>query len=163
MSTDFLSRRRVSVVFSRKSRTRQEFKEETDINTIVRRFGVTGQVPVSARVPLNVDFADSVDFREAMNAMVEARESFDVLPAKVRARFHNDPAEFVDFCSAVDADGKLLHAEELRKLGLREEPLPPAARLEDVVAAVKAGSDAALEAARNAGRPRRRADDQLST
>lgn len=157
---DFLSRRRVSISFDGKSRTRQEFKDEVDINTIVRRFGVTGQVPVSIRQPLNADFSDAMDFRESMNAMVEARESFDLLPARVRSRFHNDPAEFVDFCSERDAEGKFVNAEELDKLGLRQAPLPPAARLEDVVAAVKAGSDAALEAARVSGRPRRRAEDR---
>lgn len=156
---DFISRRSVSISFSGKSRTRQEFKDECDINTIVRRFGVTGQLPTMSRIPQNADFSDALDFREAMNAMVEARESFDVLPSRVRARFHNDPAEFVDFCSAIDSEGKLVNAAELDKLGLREAPLPPAARLEDVIEAVKAGSDAALEAARRSGRPRRRADD----
>lgn len=155
----FLERRRVQLDAGGESMTRQEFKDECDINTIVRRFGVTGQLPVDTRIPLNADFTAAMDFRESMQAMVEARESFDSLPSSIRARFHNDPAEFVDYCSERDDRGTLVHSDELEKLGLREAPLPPAARLEDVVAAVKAGSDAALEAARQSGRPRRRASD----
>uniref|UniRef100_UPI004048CFD7 hypothetical protein n=3 Tax=Bacteria TaxID=2 RepID=UPI004048CFD7 len=33
------------------SRAKQSFKEECDINTIVKRFSVTGQVPVSPLQP----------------------------------------------------------------------------------------------------------------
>lgn len=159
MTTDFITRRRVAFVCTGKSRTRQEFKEECDINTIVKRFGVTGHVPVTLRAPLNADFTDAMDFRQAMDAMIQARESFDELPARVRARFHNDPSEFVDFCSEQDAEGKFANAAEMEKLGLVVKPQAPAARLEDVVAAVKAGTDAALEASRQAGRPRRRSTD----
>lgn len=94
------------------SLTKQSFAEESDINTIVRRFGLSGELPTNVRMPTYGDFTGVSDFREAMDAVVSARESFDTLPANVRARFHNDPAEFVDFCS--DAD----NIAEARKLGL---------------------------------------------
>jgi len=101
------------------TRTQQQFKEECDINTIVRRFGVTGQVPTTLAPPLQGDFVDALDFRQSMDLIVKARESFQALPATVRSRFHNDPAEFVDFCS--DKDNLL----EARKLGIAlPEPVP---------------------------------------
>ncbi|WNK13397.1 MAG: internal scaffolding protein [Microvirus sp.] len=80
-------------------RTQQSFKEECDINTIVRRFGITGQLPTGVRMPSYGDFTGVGDFQEAMNAIVSAQESFAAMPASVRKRFGNDPAAFVDFCS----------------------------------------------------------------
>lgn len=96
------------------SRTHQSFAEECDINTIVRRFGVTGELP-DVRMPTYGDFIEVTDFQSAMNAVVAARESFDLLPANVRAEFRNDPGLFVDFCS----DEK--NAERMAQMGLLSE------------------------------------------
>lgn len=90
----------------------QSAAEETDINTIVRRFGLSGQLPSDVRAPTYGDFSEVVDFRTAMEAIRLARESFESMPALVRTRFHNDPGEFVDFCS----DEK--NRDEAIKLGL---------------------------------------------
>lgn len=109
------------------SMTKQSFAEEADINTIVRRFGLSGQLPANVRMPVNGDFTNVPDFRTAMDLIVAARESFDAMPANVRARFHNDAAEFVDFCS----DEK--NRDEAIKLGLVEKPLG-AAPVEPVAA-----------------------------
>lgn len=98
--------------FTEASKTKQSFKEECDINTIVKRFGVTGVLPSSVRMPTYGDFTDVGDFREAMEAIRTANESFAEMPSEVRERFQNDPAKFVDFCS----DEKNL--PEARKLGL---------------------------------------------
>lgn len=81
------------------TRTQQHLAEETDINWIVKRYQQTGEVPQHQLPPLNADFHGQLDFREAMNLIVEARESFDSLPSEVRTRFHNNPAEFVDYMS----------------------------------------------------------------
>jgi len=98
------------------SRTKQSFAEEADINTIVRRFGVTGQLPTGIRAPTYGDFENVVDFHTAMNAIAQAGEAFDRMPAQVRARFHNNPAEFVDFCSDP------ANVAEMEKLGLTNTP-----------------------------------------
>lgn len=101
------------------SLTQQSFAEECDINTIVRRFGVTGELPSNIRMPLSSDFVGNLDFKDAMNAVVAARESFDEMPARVRARFHHDPGEFVAFCD--DPENR---AEAL-KLGLVPPKVAP--------------------------------------
>lgn len=95
-----------------KSRVQQHMKDEADINTIVRRFGVTGQLPVNVKVPSYETFDDVFDFRSAMDAVVEAERSFAAMPWDVRKRFANDPQQFVEFCS----DERNL--PEMRKLGL---------------------------------------------
>lgn len=87
------------IVNDEPSMTKQSFAEECDINSIVERFGLTGELPTDVRMPQYADFEQVIDYHTAMNAVVSARESFDQMPAHVRARFNNDPAAFVDFCS----------------------------------------------------------------
>ncbi|WNK12401.1 MAG: internal scaffolding protein [Microvirus sp.] len=94
------------------SLAQQSMKEESDINTIVRRFGVTGQLPQGVRTPTFADFEDIFDFRTAQDAIIAAERSFMAMPADIRFRFGNDPQEFVAFCSEES------NLPELRKLGL---------------------------------------------
>lgn len=114
----------------------QASRDETDINTIVKRFGLTGQLPQNIRTPLEGDFTNAIDFRTAMDAIVAADRSFSAMPADVRKRFGNDPADFVDFTTARDSTGKLVNLDEMRKLGLAvpEEivTIPPPMRVEVV-------------------------------
>lgn len=90
----------------------QDAKDEVDINTIVRRFGLTGQLPEDVRAPTYGDFTGVGNYHDAMNAIALANEAFDEMPAEVRYRFGNDPAAFVDFCSTPGNE------DEMRKLGL---------------------------------------------
>lgn len=104
------------------SRTHQSFAEECDINTIVRRFGLTGQLPEGVRMPSYGDFQDVPTYHEALNALRAADEAFYAMPADVRTRFANDPGLFVDFCSNVE------NRAEAIKLGLvppDPEPVTP--------------------------------------
>lgn len=100
--------------FHKPSRTKQSFAEEADINTLVRRFNITGQIPQNVRPPLLEDFTDVFDFHSAQNALVEANRSFMRMPSSVRNRFQNDPAQFVEFCSNPE------NLEEMRKMGLAD-------------------------------------------
>lgn len=79
------------------SLTKQSFLEESDINTIVKRFNLTGQLPDNVREPRYGDYEGVFDFHTAMNAVRQAQEGFDILPAHIRARFHNDPQELLEF------------------------------------------------------------------
>lgn len=104
------------------SMTQQQFKDDADINVIVRRFGITGELPVGVRMPTYGDFDLVNDYQSALEAMREAEASFMAMPANVRERFANDPQKFLDFC----ADSR--NIEEARKLGL-----VPAAEVPPVV------------------------------
>lgn len=84
--------------FDGPGRTQQQFRDECDINVIVRRFGVTGALPVpSARLPSYGDFSQVTDFQTAMNQVLEARAAFMDLPARTRERFANDPGRLLAF------------------------------------------------------------------
>lgn len=108
------------------SLTQQQFKEESDINTIVERFGLTGELPSDVRAPVYADFEEVFDFHSSMNAIRKAEESFMQLPAAVRARFGNDAGAFVDFCSD---ESNRAEAEKLGlvlpKTTLQGQPLTP--------------------------------------
>lgn len=117
---DDYSSSRVQLTCSDPSLAEQSSLEETDINTIVRRFGLTGQLPTGVRQPTYGDYTDVFDYHTAMNAIVQAEEAFMEMPAHVRTRFHNDPGEFVAFCSDE------ANRDEALKLGL---VMPKAAEL----------------------------------
>lgn len=107
-------------------RTRQEFKDECDINVLIARHqpGTPIQAPWSKPpTPMFGDFAEAPDYLEAQLVLLKAREQFASLPAKVRARFANDPAELLAFVH----DPK--NTDEARDLGLLNPaaPQPPPA------------------------------------
>lgn len=105
-------------------RTRQEFKEECDINTLIRRFGLGYEMPQGLRVPQYGDFSHISNYHEALNQIAAAGETFDLLPAHVRDRFQNDPGRFVDFC----LDSK--NRDELVSLGLAPKAQEPSAAIQ---------------------------------
>lgn len=109
-------------------RTVQSGKDDADINVIVRRFGLTGQMKAANVEPFYGDFSGVDDYQSAMNMLVRAQRAFDELPASVRNRFANDPANLIRF---VNDDANL---EEARKLGLlRPQEAPPEPTLVRVV------------------------------
>lgn len=93
----------------------QSQKADADINVVMKRFGITGAIPVVQLPPEFGDFSIDMDFREIQDVMNAAKRSFMSLSADVRARFLNDPIRFVEFAS----DAKNLG--EMRKLGLAPE------------------------------------------
>lgn len=113
-------RRRVTVDFdpvNEPSLTKQSFKDDCDIDTIVSRYiGVGGSI--NSLPDFRPDAVDNLDlptvssYHEAMNVVAEANNAFSNVPAKVRRRFDNDPAQFVDFVSNPE------NFDECVKLGL---------------------------------------------
>jgi phage internal scaffolding protein len=65
------------------------------------------------------DFSDLGNYMDNMNKIVEAREMFEALPARVRERFANNPANMLDF--VMDESNR----DEAIKLGLLDVPEVP--------------------------------------
>ena len=105
--------------FHDKSLTKQSFTDECDINKIMARFEKTGVIEhANEHQGQYGDFTVS-DYHSALNAVIAAQDSFNSLPAKIRARFKNDPSEFLDFVNNPD------NVQELRDMGLLPSNLPP--------------------------------------
>jgi phage internal scaffolding protein len=79
------------------SLAQQHMKDECDINVIVERFGVTGQLPVAPLEPTYGDFSGVNDYHSALNAIRSSEEAFMALPAKIRAKFDHDPNALLEF------------------------------------------------------------------
>jgi len=79
--------------------TRQEFKDECDINNIMRQYQHTGEIfHINEAAPQYMD-CSAEDFRDAMDYVAGAFSMFEELPSAIRIQFDNDPAAFLDFCS----------------------------------------------------------------
>lgn len=109
---DDFSESRVQVECLDQSLTVVSSQEESDINTIVRKFGLTGQLPKDLAVPEYADFENIYDYHSAMNVVAAARDAFMEMPADVRFRFDNDPQRFLEFTSDP------INFKEMKALGL---------------------------------------------
>jgi phage internal scaffolding protein len=114
------------------SLAQQHHKDECDINNILRQFNITGMLPESPLSPRYGDFSGISDYHTAMNRVIAAQDEFDALPAQIRARFDNDPANLIEFLENSD------NRSEAEQLGLIEK-----AAAEDVEAAITTPEKAA--------------------
>lgn len=100
------------------SLTQQQFRDEADINYIVRMYDTTGVYPSinpvdNSRVPMFGDFTGVPESaQEAYNFILDAKANFDHLPLEIRKRFNYDAGEFLAFVE----DPR--NADELVRLGL---------------------------------------------
>lgn len=98
-------RYRVSIDFppddpDSRSLTKQSFKDECDINNILRRYDRDGLLThVQNTAPTFGVFVDTPTYQDALNAVIAAQDAFAGLPSSIRKRFDNDPQAYVDFCS----------------------------------------------------------------
>jgi len=98
------------------SLTKQEFTESCDPNFILDRHA-RGQDISLTGIPRYGDFTTAPrSYHEALNIVTHAQQSFMQLDAKIRAKFDNDPAQFLDFVSNPD------NSQALVDLGLALAP-----------------------------------------
>lgn len=104
------------------SRTKQSFVAQCDINNIIKQFRQTGQIAhMSARALQGTyeDLPDPMDFQDALNIVLDSEAAFATLPSQVRARFGNDPNEFLSFMA------NPANQDEIIKMGLATDKRPP--------------------------------------
>lgn len=102
-------------------RTQQSFKDDCDINLIMKRFERTGMLDHLNQFEGSYgDFTDvPTSYHDAVNQVLAAQDMFMTVPARVRAMFDNDPGKFLAF---VDDPA---NAEKMVELGLaRQAPAP---------------------------------------
>lgn len=102
--------------------TQQQFKDDADINTIMRRYnqtGILGSGRPGLRSPQFMDCCTE-DFHEMQNRLAAIKETFMALPAAFREKLRNDPAALVDFMADPANEAECI------KLGLIDGPSPVA-------------------------------------
>ena len=128
-----------------KSMTKQAFKDECDVHTIIDRFKETGQIPQAAIEGQYGDFTGVEDYHSAMTLVRQAQEMFEALPAEVRDRFKNDPGAFVEFVEDPE------NGQALVDMGLAVSLRPAGEHLGSEGPPAGSGEDAPVEPAEGAG------------
>lgn len=120
-------RRRVVTRVTEPTLTKQQFKNECDVNNIVKTFETTGAITHLNNFEGSFgDFTQApADYHEAVQTVMEAQDLFDALPSKVRAHFENDPAKFLAFQDDPEAIA-LMEEHGLKKPSEVIEDEPPA-------------------------------------
>lgn len=66
-----------------KDMTRQEFKEETDINVLLKKFGLNQQ----SRPLIYGEFDYTIDYQQALQSVDDARKAHARMPAEIREKY----------------------------------------------------------------------------
>lgn len=110
------------ISFPEPSLTHQSMAADCDINNIMKRFEKTGMIDhVTNHKGDYGDFPDASDYLTSLLKVKESQEMFDSLPAQIRARFDNEPSNFLDF---VDDPA---NRPEMARMGLLTEEAAEAA------------------------------------
>lgn len=125
----FGDRQRTKQHVGEESLTQQHMQAETDVNNIMAKYQKHQIIThVSKYAGEYGDFSGVPDYREGLERIMAAEEMFQSLPAKIRDRFANDPANFIEFATNAE------NLPELRKMGLAPpEAEPPKPQLVQVV------------------------------
>lgn len=100
------------------SLTVQSFARDADLNVIAKRFGLTHPMELAA-LASGAQFRDTTqdpELQDILDMRHAGKEAFQSLPDKIRKRFHNNPAELLEFLD--DQDNR----EEAIRLGLLNRP-----------------------------------------
>lgn len=103
-------RPRLTQPVGERTRTLQSFKDECDVNFIVRQFAGGGQFThTSKAMPFFADVSEAGTLQESFTAVAEASEEFMGLTSDVRSAAGNDPVQFLRMLE--DPDGRAILAE----------------------------------------------------
>lgn len=95
------------------SLTQQHFKEETEINNILRSHDRNGIIShIHKGNAIYGDFSEVTDLSDALHMINEAKAEFMNVPSEIREKFKNDAGEFFKFASNPD------NLDEMREMGL---------------------------------------------
>lgn len=115
------------------SKTQQHFKDEHDINNIMKKYLKQGISYNQLPNPSGIygDFSNVKDYQNSLQTIIDADQAFLTIPSNIRKKFDNDPQKLFEFLN----DKK--NYEEAVKLGLIEKPVE---KIPDPVPPVKTES-----------------------
>lgn len=108
-----------ALVCEDESLAQQNMKSETDLNVMIRKYGVLPAQEVNWR-----EFDATVipkDYHELQNMMKEADAAFLSLPGEVRAQVDNDPAKFLAMVDVRQAEIKKQEKESKAAQAARDK------------------------------------------
>lgn len=129
--TAYAKQPRAGTVNEEPSLTKQSFKDECDINKILRRFQTTGAIAHAHANQAYYDEIPELDYLEAMNITTKANQMFESLPSSLRAKFENKPEYYLAFVQDPDNEAELIklglaHKKPKKNVMDVSEQIPPA-------------------------------------
>lgn len=126
---------RVQTINDEPTMTQQQFKDEADINNIMRKYGAD---PVAFNAltrtgGMYADFSKIKDYHGMLLQVADAQDAFATLPAQLRSRFENNPGKLIEFFrdSKNYDEGVALGLIEPRKTPVAPAQTEPTKKLDD--------------------------------
>lgn len=118
------------------SLTQQHHAKDADIRNIIRQYDKTGLIGnVNKSVARYGDYSEINEYRDALDIVNSANESFAEIPADIREKFNNDAGAFFEFATNPKnhqemvnlglAESKTKNLEEVRDSKTTAEPPAP--------------------------------------
>ena len=92
-------RKRVQIFFKEPTLTKQSFKDECDINKIIKRFSETGQIPLQNGLEAQYGEAPIMDLKLALDTVDNLRQEFDNLEPQQKEIFGGNMNNYAQFLS----------------------------------------------------------------
>lgn len=90
--------KKAGIVITTPSRTKQAFREECDINRIMARYELTGQIEhLSTKRPYYGDFSQFEDYQSMLNKVQVATDAFNALPSELRKELDYKPHKLFEW------------------------------------------------------------------
>jgi len=118
--------RNTATVNTDPTRTKQEFKEVTNIRKIMKKYERTGELThIAPELMAYANFTEVPDLKTALDNVDNVRAKFQELPGLIRKEFAHDPTKLVEFVRDP------ANLERGRELGIfkpeeRAKPMPTA-------------------------------------
>lgn len=88
----------VETVNKEPSMAQQQYKDECDINNIMKKYSTTGEFThLTSKEGRYADFSQIESYQEMLDTVRYAQDAFASLPAETRSRFRNDPGQLLEF------------------------------------------------------------------
>ena len=91
---------------------KQEFKDDADLNSIMRKFQKSGSIDHAQIYQGTYGVASPHQLHEAMNLVTHADTMFNELPSSIRNKFKNNAVDFLEYVQ------NPANAEEAKSLGI---------------------------------------------
>ena len=125
---------RVLTLNNEASITKQNLKDNADINKIIKKYQKTGVLTNLNQLEAMYGEITSDDLQDSLEKLNKSHEAFMSIPSEIRKRFNNDAGQFIDFATNPD------NLSEMQQLGLAPPPPPEPEPIEVVVTNTEANS-----------------------
>lgn len=77
--------------------TEQSQKDQCDISKIIAKYHKTGVIEHVSKIEAKYGDISGLDYKTAMDLILDSKKEFNELPSEIRKRFNNNPGDFLEF------------------------------------------------------------------